>query len=147
MPTHLLATLLIGYILKLSTSYEWALAIGFGVAIDIDHIAMLLKFKRLAPKHWHTLGDGSLMLHSPLQEPTTVLLVAPLSLLLHTAIPLIFWALHVSLDTFMLSRKRPFWPFSKKIYRYGAVRMGSVAEWLLSTAGLLMFTLHLLIKG
>ncbi len=85
------------------------LAYAFGYGIDlVDHPIKLPLYLRKNGKknekhyHWRT----------PLQEPVALLWIIPLSFYLGTAVPALFFALHVLLDYFVGYEKRPFTPFS-----------------------------------
>lgn len=146
MPTHLLITCMLGQALGFSTFYEWGLALIFGVAIDLDHLIPLWKLKYFTPQYGFTGKETPVILHSVLNEPTGILLIAPLSFILGTSIPLFFWVLHIFLDLLVIFERRPFWPFSKKILRYGLFPAGSTTEWILSLAGLSILAIYLLIS-
>ena len=145
MLTHILATYVLGRIVGLSAPYEWGLALVFGVAVDLDHLVPPWKLKYFTPEWGFSSKDTPEIVHSPIQEPTAALMIAPLSLLLKTPIPLLFWGLHAILDTLTIFKKRPLWPFSGKIMRYRLFSAGSTAEWILSSAGLAILAIHLLV--
>jgi len=102
---HILATLLGINILNLSGDAVM-LAIIFGVCLDLDHllkVPMYLKkygLRMVISYPWRT----------PLQEPISLLWVAPLCAYLHTWVPLAFFSLHIALDYLMSYPKKPFSP-------------------------------------
>jgi|SRR5208283_2783318 len=86
-----------------------ALAYAFGYGVDlVDHpIKLPLYLKKNGTKnekyyHWRT----------PLQEPVALLWIIPLSMYLHTPVPVIFFLSHILLDYMISYDKRPWYPFS-----------------------------------
>ncbi len=86
-----------------------ALAYAFGYGIDlVDHPIKLPLYTRKNGRknethyHWRT----------PLQEPVALLWIAPLSVYLATAVPVLFFISHFALDYMVSYEKRPFAPFS-----------------------------------
>ena len=105
---HLLVTTLGVQVLGLQGS-DIALAYTFGYGVDlVDHpIKLPLYLKKNGTKnekyyHWRT----------PLQEPVALLWIIPLSIYLHTPVPVIFFLSHLLLDYMISYDKRPWYPFS-----------------------------------
>jgi hypothetical protein len=124
--SHLLAVLLACALLarvRPLTTRDWLLAIGFGVAIDLDHLLQLPFYLLSHPGasalslrtmiHWGARWQG--LMH----EPYAILLVAAAALAFRSWIPLGAWALHMVQD-FVIAR------------RY--VRFGSPLEWAIDAA-------------
>jgi hypothetical protein len=110
--THVLATTLGVQALDLH-GRDAVLAYGFGVAIDIDHA---LK----APFYLRAVGlrdERGYYWRSSLQEPVAFLWIAPLSLWLGTAVPLLFFAIHLLMDYSVRFEKMPFYPYSGWVTR------------------------------
>ena len=105
---HLLVTTLGVQVLGLQGS-DIALAYTFGYGVDlVDHpIKLPLYLKKNGTKnekyyHWRT----------PLQEPVALLWIIPLSVYLHTPVPVVFFLSHILLDYMISYDKRPWYPFS-----------------------------------
>ena len=109
LPSHLLASLLLGLLMARVRPFEardWALALGFGVAIDLDH---LLQF----PAYVATHGTAALAPTAMMQwggawqgfmhGPWALALVVPAILVFRSPIPLVFWGLHMVQD-FVIAR-------------------------------------------
>ena len=110
--THILATTLGVQALDLH-GRDAVLAYGFGVAIDIDHA---LK----APFYLRAVGlrdERGYYWRSSLQEPVAFLWIAPLCLWLGTAVPLLFFAIHLLMDYSVSFEKMPFYPYSRWVTR------------------------------
>ena len=110
--THILATTLGVQALDLH-GRDAVLAYGFGVAIDIDHA---LK----APFYLRAVGlrdERGYYWRSSLQEPVAFLWIAPLCLWLGTAVPLLFFAIHLLMDYSVSFEKMPFYPYSGWVTR------------------------------
>ncbi len=110
--THILATTLGVQALELHGG-EAALAYGFGVAVDVDHA---LK----APFYLRAVGlrdRRGYYWRSSLQEPVAFLWIAPLCLWLGTAVPLLFFAIHLLMDYSVSFEKMPFYPYSRWVSR------------------------------
>ena len=110
LPSHLLATLLLGLAAgrlgRPFTRTQWALAVGFGVVIDVDHLLQMPAYVAmhgtagLAPAQmlqWGSAWQG--FMHTP----WALLLVAPLALLFRSVVPFAFWGLHMAQD-FVVAR-------------------------------------------
>lgn len=110
-PSHLLATLLVALLLARVRPFEprdWALALAFGVAVDLDH---LLQIPRYAASHGGVAsllrvgdvvrwgGDWQGFMHGP----WAVLVVLVVSVAFATWIPVAFWGLHMFQD-FVVAR-------------------------------------------
>lgn len=110
--THVLVTALGVQALGLHGS-DAALAYAFGVGVDIDHAfkaPFYLKavgWKRRLGYYWR----------SSLQEPVGFLWIAPLCLWLGTAVPLLFYAIHLLMDYSVSFEKMPFYPYSGWVTR------------------------------
>ena len=105
---HLLVTTLGVQVMGLYGG-DIALAYTFGYGVDlVDHpIKLPLYLKKNGTKnkkyyHWRT----------PLQEPVALLWIIPLSIYLHTPVPVIFFLSHILLDYLISYDKRPWYPFS-----------------------------------
>jgi hypothetical protein len=110
--THILATTLGVQALELHGG-EAALAYGFGVAVDVDHA---LK----APFYLRAVGlrdQRGYYWRSSLQEPVAFLWIAPLCLWLGTAVPLLFFAIHLLMDYSVSFEKMPLYPYSRWVTR------------------------------
>jgi hypothetical protein len=110
--THILATTVGVQALDLH-GRDAVLAYGFGVAIDIDHA---LK----APFYLRAVGlrdERGYYWRSSLQEPVAFLWIAPLCLWLGTAVPLLFFAIHLLMDYSVSFEKMPFYPYSGWVTR------------------------------
>jgi hypothetical protein len=110
--THLLATTLGVQAMGLS-GRDVALAYAFGVAVDIDH---LIK----APFYLKAVGlknKKDYYWRSSLQEPVALLWIIPLSFLLGTAVPVIFFSIHVAMDYLVRYEKMPWYPYSTQVTR------------------------------
>jgi hypothetical protein len=92
-----------------------ALAFAFGCGIDIDHLLKLpfylksVGFKDRRGYYWR----------SSLQEPVALLWIVPLSVLLGTIIPVLFFVIHVAMDYSVRFEKMPFYPYSPYVTRGG----------------------------
>ena len=101
--THIVVSLLLIQVLMLDRNDAFV-ALLFGVFIDLDHLfglkdytqqngfASLLNMEMLTNPggHWKS------MLHSPV----AIAVVGPLSVASRLAVPLIFWAVHLTMDAF-----------------------------------------------
>lgn len=110
LPSHLLATLLLGLLAgrlgRPFTRTQWLLAVGFGVAIDADHLLQVPAYlalhgaAALTPGQMLTWGSAW---QGFLHTPWALLLAAPLALLYRSVVPLAFWGLHMVQD-FVVAR-------------------------------------------
>lgn len=126
LPSHLLATLLLGLVAarlwRPFTRTQWALAVAFGVVIDLDHLVQLPAYVALhgaaglAPGEMLTWGSAW---QGVMHTPWALLLVAPAALLFRSLVPLAFWGLHMVQD-FVIARHY--------------VRWGGPEEWLIVAA-------------
>jgi hypothetical protein len=112
LPTHVLATTLGVKAMGLHGG-DIALAFAFGCGIDIDHLLKLpfylksVGFKDRRGYYWR----------SSLQEPVALLWIVPLSVLLGTIIPVLFFVIHVAMDYSVRFEKMPFYPYSPYVTR------------------------------
>ncbi len=134
LPSHLLASLLLGLALsqwRRLTPRDWALALGFGVAIDADHLLQLrsyiLSHGGLKGMHAATIVHWGASWQGFMHTPLALVLVVPACLLFRTLIPATFWGLHMFQD-FVIARSY--------------VVFGSAEEWAIDAA-----MLALLIAG
>lgn len=110
LPSHLLASLLVGLVLSQLRRFrprDWFLAIGFGVAIDLDHLLQLRSFllahgglgrmDASTVVHWGGSWQG--FMHTPL----ALVLVIPAVLIFRSVVPAAFWLLHMFQD-FVIAR-------------------------------------------
>lgn len=136
LPSHLLGTLLLGGLAGLGRPLrprEWALALGFGVAIDLDHT---FQFPAYVASHgWQGLTAGAMLAwggawQGVFHTPWALLPVAAAAIFFRSWVPPVFWALHMVQD-FVIARHY--------------VRFGSPVEWLIDVALLLVVAgvLHL----
>ena len=109
LPSHLLASLLLGLLLCRVRPFEardWALALGFGVAIDLDH---LLQFPSYVATHGVAALSPTAMLQwggawqGFMHGPWALALVVPAMLAFRSPLPLVFWGLHMVQD-FVIAR-------------------------------------------
>jgi hypothetical protein len=110
--THVLATTLGVKILQLK-GRNAVLAYLFGVAVDIDH---LLK----APYYLRAVGlrnQRGYYWRSSLQEPVALLWIVPLCVFLGTAVPAVFFCLHLAMDYLVRYEKMPWYPYSVRVSR------------------------------
>ena len=90
-----------------------ALAYGFGVGPDLDHVVKLPYYLRAVGLR----NQKDYYWRSSLQEPVAALWIAPLCILLGTVVPLIFFLAHVALDYSVRYEKMPFYPYSAWVTR------------------------------
>jgi hypothetical protein len=108
--THILATTLGVQVLDLHDG-DVALAYGFGVAVDVDH---LLK----APFYLRAVGlkdKRGYYWRSSLQEPVAFLWIIPLCLFLGSFVPIVFFTMHLLMDYSVSYEKMPFYPYSRRV--------------------------------
>jgi len=89
------------------------LAYLFGVGQDIDHAIKL-------PFYLRAVGlknKKGYYWRSSLQEPVAFLWIVPLCLFLGTAVPAVFFAVHLALDYSVGYEKMPFYPYSGYVTR------------------------------
>jgi hypothetical protein len=110
--THALATTVGVKLLGLHGRDVW-LAYAFGVGVDVDH---LIK----APFYLKAIGirdERGYYWRSSLQEPVALLWIVPLCLLLGTAVPALFFLVHVAMDYSVRYEKMPWYPYSPRVVR------------------------------
>ncbi len=89
------------------------LAYAFGVGPDVDHLIKLpfylraVGLKNRKGYYWR----------SSLQEPVALLWIIPLSVLLGTLVPILFFLAHVAMDYSVRYQKMPFYPYSPRVVR------------------------------
>jgi hypothetical protein len=110
--THILATTLGVQALDLR-GRDAALAYGFGVAVDIDHALKAPFYLRAVGLH----DQRGYYWRSSLQEPVAFLWIVPLCLWLGTAVPLLFFAIHLLMDYSVRFEKMPLYPYSHRVTR------------------------------
>src|SRR5256885_12209286 len=110
--THILATTLGVQAMQLD-GREAALAYAFGVGVDVDH-AIKAPFYL---KHVGLLDRRGYYWRSSLQEPVALLWIIPLALLLHSIVPVLFFAIHVAMDYSVRFEKMPLYPYSTWVTR------------------------------
>jgi hypothetical protein len=89
------------------------LAYAFGVGQDIDHAIKL-------PYYLRSVGlknRKGYYWRSSLQEPVAFLWIIPLSIMLGTFVPALFFAIHLVLDYSVGYEKMPFYPYTNYITR------------------------------
>jgi hypothetical protein len=108
--THFLAALFFVGLFKLSGKQE-LIAFLFGVGPDIDEVIQFVFSKKRQVrviKRYPFLKTN--VSRSFFQEPISLLWIAPLSVCLHSWLPVAFFLLHLSLDYPRNFSKRPFYP-------------------------------------
>lgn len=110
--THLLATTLGVEAMGLH-GRERLLAYAFGVGVDVDHAIKAPFYLRAIGLH----DKRGYYWRSSLQEPVALLWIVPLCLFLSTAVPLVFFAIHVAMDYSVRFEKMPFYPYSAWVTR------------------------------
>ena len=89
------------------------LAYLFGVAVDIDH---LIK----APFYLRSMGwrnRRGYYWRSSLQEPVALLWIVPLCIFLGTAVPAVFFLIHLAMDYAVRYEKMPWYPYAPTVSR------------------------------
>jgi len=105
-PTHLTVVVLVAMLMRLDRN-EWFIALMFGVVIDADHLFALPRY--VADNGWSALlrqtwDDASgLPWKSWFHYPLSAVVVGYLSLGWRLALPLVFWALHLGMDSLQLA--------------------------------------------
>ncbi|MFI5207073.1 MAG: hypothetical protein ACHQU8_02785 [Gemmatimonadales bacterium] len=110
--THILVTTAGVQALHL-TGRERVLAYAFGCAVDVDHIIK-------APFYLKAVGlkdKRGYYWRSSLQEPVALLWILPLCLALGTAVPILFFTMHVAMDYSVRFEKMPLYPYSRWVTR------------------------------
>ncbi len=110
--THVLVTTAGVQALHL-TGRERLLAYAFGCAVDVDHIIK-------APFYLTPVGlkdKRGYYWRSSLQEPIALLWILPLCLALGTAVPILFFTMHVAMDYSVRFEKMPLYPYSRWVTR------------------------------
>lgn len=109
LPSHLLGTLLVGALVSWVRPLrprEWLLALGFGVAIDLDHA---LQFPVYVATHGMAgLGPAAMLQWGGawqgfMHTPWALALVVPACVAYRTWVPAAFWGLHMVQD-FVVAR-------------------------------------------
>lgn len=109
-PSHLLATLLvcagISTFFPLSAKH-WALALLFGVAIDLDHLIQIPAY--VATHGFQSMTPGEIARWGGnwqgfMHTPWAVLLVIPACLLFASWMPAVAWSLHMFQDFVVATR-------------------------------------------
>ena len=110
LPSHFLAAVLLGLLAskwRAFTRQQWALALGFSVAIDLDHLVQVPAYLALhgvrnfsvtAMIHWGHAWQG--FMHTP----WALALVIPAMLVWRSWVPLVFWGLHMFQDFVIATR-------------------------------------------
>lgn len=137
--SHFIATTLMANALSLNQK-ELVLAYIFGVMIDFDHLLWSENRKEMFYKGaWRGRSENNL--HTIVHEPIFGIVVFLISILFSSFIPLIFWFLHILLDTLVISHKQPLRPFKSKTYKYGILPAATRLEWITSSAGVVILAL------
>jgi hypothetical protein len=126
--SHLLATLLLGLVAGLRSRRDWALAVGFGVAMDLDHLLQVPAY--VATHRAAALDVGAAVRWGHewqgfMHTPWALALVLPATLLWRSWIPLAFWALHLVLDFVVATRLVVFGSWQE--YAVDAALVGALA--------------------
>ena len=110
LPSHLLAAVLLGLVVSRWRRFsrkEWALALGFSVAIDIDHLLQVPAYvathgtaglRAATIVHWGPAWQG--FMHTP----WGLLLVVPACVAWRSWVPAVFWGLHMFQDFVVAAR-------------------------------------------
>lgn len=123
--SHFLAAVLLGLIIsrwRAFTPRDWALALGFSVAIDLDHV---LQFPAYLATHGTAGLTPATMLHwghawqGIMHSPWALVLVVPITVYYKSALPVVFWGLHMVQDYVVAAR---------------FVVWGSTTEWVIDAA-------------
>jgi hypothetical protein len=110
--THIVATAVGVKVLGLH-GQDALLAYAFGIGQDIDHAIKL-------PFYLRAVGlknKRGYYWRSSLQEPVAFLWIVPLCIVLGTAVPALFFAIHLALDYSVGYEKMPFYPYSTYVTR------------------------------
>jgi hypothetical protein len=110
--THVLVTTAGVQALHL-TGRERLLAYAFGCAVDVDHLVK-------APFYLKAVGlkdKRGYYWRSSLQEPVALLWILPLCLALGTAVPILFFTMHIAMDYGVRFEKMPLYPYSPWVTR------------------------------
>jgi hypothetical protein len=138
--SHILATFLLGKVLRIKKRKVWILMWLFGVLIDLDgvifHPEVLVN-----SAEWYYHYENPRYLRTFIQEPISLIWVLPLSIFgFKTLIPVLAFFLHLLMDYIEIKIKKPFWPFSNlKIYQ-GILKPGSKIEIVVSSFLLLLLS-------
>lgn len=99
--THIVVSLLLVQLLSLDKNNAF-IGLVFGVFIDLDHLIGLGSYAQtngLRPlTDWHTLTDPGGQWKSLFHSPIALGVIVPMSFVTMLAVPLVFWAVHVSMD-------------------------------------------------
>jgi hypothetical protein len=110
--THALATTLGVQAMGLH-GHDIALAYGFGMGVDIDHVVKAPMYLR----HVGLKDERGYYWRSSLQEPVALLWIVPLSVFFGTIIPVVFFVIHVAMDYSVRFEKMPLYPYSPLVTR------------------------------
>lgn len=138
--THTVATIGLGKLMGLQTTSDWFLAFLFGVFVDLDHLK-IFRAKYRQNGDWLKFFTRELPIRSFIQEPISLLWIAPLSFYLQTPIPMIFWSLHVFLDYLVNGVRKPFWPISSLTLNKGVLPAYAFWEFFLVPLTIFVFIL------
>lgn len=109
LPSHLLATLLLGLLLARVRPFrrrDWLLALSFGVLIDLDHLLQVPAY--VAAHGVAALQPGEMLRWGGawqgfMHDPWALSVVLGAVLAFRSALPLVFWGLHMVQD-FVVAR-------------------------------------------
>ncbi len=110
--THFLATTLGVQAMGLE-GQDRVLAYAFGMGVDVDHAVK-------APFYLRAVGlknKRDYYWRSSLQEPVALLWIIPLSWFFGSIVPILFFAMHLSMDYSVHFEKMPFYPYSPYVTR------------------------------
>jgi len=110
--THFLATTLGVQAMGLE-GQDRVLAYAFGMGVDVDHAVK-------APFYLRAVGlknKRDYYWRSSLQEPVALLWIIPLSWFFGSIVPILFFAMHLSMDYTVHFEKMPFYPYSPYVTR------------------------------
>lgn len=171
MPSHIIATELVCRALGLSGT-NYLLAHFFGWGVDVDHIinqfSLFIEEVKSAYINWkkrHFLkkfipyrilvfidrfskkADIVGETRSWIQEPTGILFVLVLSIIIKNYIPVLFLFIHFLMDSLMRFNKYPLAPFTKKLKFKGWIPTNTYAEYIIGGFVMAILIIWRLVAG
>jgi hypothetical protein len=110
-------------------------AVIFGVIIDLDHLIKIPLYIKQNGLKIVRLWDW----RTPFQEPISYSWIIPLSIFLHTWVPVFFFTIHILLDYLMSFKKKPLYPFSDFVIKEREVKFDVPLEIITMVTTLCMF--------